>query len=176
MLRIGGQRIPTRTLLVIVSDAVLITLGLTTAALVRFRHDSSLGHHFQSGQMFRFGIVVLVCIVALYYNDLYNAQVIRRHSELILRLLQALGTASLMLAVLYYFAPEQGMGRGIAALAAPIILVLLLGPRLLLDSTGFLMGGPERVLVLGTGPAGISLVREIISRPELHLKVVGFLD
>lgn len=35
---------------------------------------------------------------------------------------------------------------------------------------------PQRVLVLGTGPASISIVREIVSRPELRLKVVGFLD
>jgi len=30
------------------------------------------------------------------------------------------------------------------------------------------------VLVGGNGPLGISLVREILHRPELHLKVVGF--
>jgi sugar transferase (PEP-CTERM system associated) len=29
---------------------------------------------------------------------------------------------------------------------------------------------------VGTGPLGISLVREILQRPELHFKVVGFLD
>jgi sugar transferase (PEP-CTERM system associated) len=39
-----------------------------------------------------------------------------------------------------------------------------------------MLRGPERVLVVGTAPAGISLVREIISRPELNLKVIGFLD
>jgi sugar transferase (PEP-CTERM system associated) len=32
------------------------------------------------------------------------------------------------------------------------------------------------VLVVGTGSAGISAVREILSRPELNLKVEGFLD
>jgi sugar transferase (PEP-CTERM system associated) len=34
----------------------------------------------------------------------------------------------------------------------------------------------ERVLVLGTGEAGISLVRELLVRPQLNMKVIGFLD
>jgi sugar transferase (PEP-CTERM system associated) len=32
------------------------------------------------------------------------------------------------------------------------------------------------MLIMGTGPTGISLARDVISRPELKLKVVGFLD
>jgi sugar transferase (PEP-CTERM system associated) len=34
----------------------------------------------------------------------------------------------------------------------------------------------ERVLVLGTAEAGITLVRELLARRELNVKVVGFLD
>src|SRR5215469_2812514 len=34
----------------------------------------------------------------------------------------------------------------------------------------------KRVLVLGTAEAGITLVRELLVRPELNVKVVGFLD
>ena len=34
----------------------------------------------------------------------------------------------------------------------------------------------KRVLVLGTAEAGITLVREFLARPELNVKVVGFLD
>lgn len=34
----------------------------------------------------------------------------------------------------------------------------------------------KRVLVLGTAEPGITLVRELLVRPELHVKVVGFLD
>jgi sugar transferase (PEP-CTERM system associated) len=34
----------------------------------------------------------------------------------------------------------------------------------------------KRVLVLGTAEAGITLVRELLARPELNVKVVGFLD
>jgi sugar transferase (PEP-CTERM system associated) len=177
MLQIGGQRIPTKTLFLIASDCVLILLGLTLATVVRFFNAGTGRAHLHDLQTLgRFALVVLVCEVTLYYNDLYNPQVVSRWSEMSLRLLQAFGVSCLALAILYYFAPDAGLGRGVAVLALPTTLVLLLAWRLSLDATGFVPGGPERVLVLGTGPAGISLVREIISRPELHFKVVGFLD
>lgn len=38
------------------------------------------------------------------------------------------------------------------------------------------MKDQSRVLVLGTAEAGITLVRELLVRPELNVKVVGFLD
>src|SRR5437879_10305349 len=92
------------------------------------------------------------------------------------RLLQAFGISCAVLALCDYVHPPLSFGRGIAALAAPTILAFALGWRLLLDKADALLHRPERVLIVGTGPAGISLTREIISRPELNLKVVGFLD
>jgi sugar transferase (PEP-CTERM system associated) len=48
--------------------------------------------------------------------------------------------------------------------------------RWLLEASGWLATGAERMLMVGTSKTGITLVREIISRPELNLKVIGFLD
>ncbi len=177
MLRIGGQKVPQTTILMVASDALLIVVGLLVAIGLRFL-DLRLALAYLRGPqtVFRFGVVLLFCLLALYYNDLYNPQVISRRTELFVRLLQALGIACLGLAIFYYFDPNHSLGRGIAVLAAPTILTLALGWRLFMDSTGLLFYAPERVLVLGTNPVGISLVREIISRPELNLKVVGFLD
>jgi sugar transferase (PEP-CTERM system associated) len=72
--------------------------------------------------------------------------------------------------------PDLGLGRGIAVLAAPVVFLLMFAGRISLQSSGALFRDPQRLLVVGTGPAGVSLVREILSRPELNLKVVGFLD
>ena len=177
MLRIGGQRVPPKTLMMVVVDGVLISVGLLIAVAVRGAYADSLWAHFDAGEILvRFGLVVLVSQLALYYNDLYNSPFIARHSEMFVRLLQALGIACLALGIFYYVSPDFSLGRGIAALAAPTILILTLGWRLWLERSGFLHNGANRVLMVGTGPVGISLAREIISRPELNLKVVGFLD
>jgi sugar transferase (PEP-CTERM system associated) len=84
--------------------------------------------------------------------------------------------ACLALAVFYYLDPDLGFGRGIAALAAPLIVALTFGWRLLMLQDPNSLGKPERILIMGTGPTGISLARDILARPELQLKVVGFLD
>lgn len=124
----------------------------------------------------RFLVFALTCALALYYNDLYDGAVISRRFELYFRMFQALGGACIVLAILYYFFPDWGLGRGVAGLAAIAVLLLTLGWRVLWDRAGHLLSDPERILILGTGAEGISLVREILERPELHMKVVGFLD
>jgi sugar transferase (PEP-CTERM system associated) len=120
--------------------------------------------------------VALVCVVSLYYNDLYNARVLARRQESLVRLVQALGITFIALAILYYADPDLSLGRGIALLAAPTILTIAFAWRWLLEASGWLSTGAERLLLVGTGKTGITLVREIISRPELNLKVIGFLD
>jgi len=177
MIKIGGQKVPAKTLLLALSDGFLIVLGLLAAILIRFsslRPASAYLHRPETPG--RVTLVVVVCIVAIYYNDLYNSQVISRRSELSMRLLQALGFACLSLAVTYYLNPDLGLGRGIAVIAAPMILCFTLGSRLLVDSFGLLTRPSQRVLIVGTGTLGIALAREIVSRPELGLRVIGFLD
>jgi sugar transferase (PEP-CTERM system associated) len=177
MLNIAGQRVPPKTLLIVLGDGILISVGLLAAAAVRAPYSGSLWAHFSTGGILaRFALVVLASQLALYYNDLYNSPLVSRNSEIFVQLLQALGIACLVLGVFYYLSPELSLGRGIAALAAPTILILTVGWRFWLNRSGFLHNGANRVLMVGTGSVGISLAREIISKPELNLRVVGFLD
>ena len=177
MLKIGGQKIPMTTKVLVVGDACLISLGLCLGILIRL-HDfrSALNYLLFPDMPLRFGIVLVTCGVSLYYNDLYASRVVNRRSELFVYLFQAVGTAWVILAILYYLIPDHSLGRGIAVLSAPAVLLFLLSWRLILLEADFLLPRQQRVLVVGTGPLGISLVREILHRPELHLKVVGFLD
>jgi sugar transferase (PEP-CTERM system associated) len=118
-----------------------------------------------------------MCEFALYYNDFYDIEVMKSRSKLVIGLLQALGIACIGLALIYYLAPAVSLGRGIAALAVPTIITFIFAWRLLLDAKGFFfLRSPERVLIVGTGATGISLTREICDRPDLNLKVLGFLD
>ena len=177
MVKIGGQRIPVRTLVLLAADACLTSLALFIAISLRFLSSGNVRVYLQSSYTLpRFLVVIVTCLLALYYNDLYDSEVIGQRSELYVRLLQALGAACLGLATAYYFFPAWSLGRGIASLAALAILMFTLSWRLLWDRMGNLLTNPERVLILGTGAEGISLVREILAHPELHMKVVGFLD
>jgi sugar transferase (PEP-CTERM system associated) len=68
------------------------------------------------------------------------------------------------------------LGRGVAAVAAPIIIVLVVGWRLIVDASAPMFRRKERILILGTGPAGVSLAQEVLTRPELNLYLIGFLS
>ena len=177
MFRIGGQTIPVKTLVLVVCDAAFIVVGLLVATAIRFHDLRAIQAYLYANNTYaRFGLVVLVCQLALYYHDMYDFRFSSRRSEIFVRLLQAFGVSCLVLALLYYLAPELSLGRGIALLAALTILALTLGFRLILDATGFWHRRPENLLIVGTGAAGISLAREIGSRRELSVRVVGFLD
>jgi sugar transferase (PEP-CTERM system associated) len=179
MLRIGGQKVPTPLVFLLVMDCFLIGLGLVIATALRLGVNGlgSVLHYLLAWQiLFRFLLAIVVCEVSLYFNDLYDFRLIATPNEIIVRLLQAFGIACLGLAVFYYIAPDLEFGRGIAALAAPLIVALTLSWRLLLLQHPHALGAPERLLIMGTGPTGISLARDLLSRPELKLKVVGFLD
>jgi sugar transferase (PEP-CTERM system associated) len=179
MLKIGGQKVPTAVLLLVVTDSLLIATGLVLATIARFSvsdYGPVVDYLASRVTLFRFILAVAVCDVSFYFNDLYDLRPLANRSEFLVRLLRGFGLACLVLAVCYYFLPNLGFGRGIIVLAAPAILALTLGWRLLWDQNSHSLASAERMLVMGTGPTGISLVRDIIRHPELQLKVVGFLD
>jgi exopolysaccharide biosynthesis polyprenyl glycosylphosphotransferase len=176
-MKIGGQRIPGKTLLLITSEGALIGLGLLFATALRlFDAEAFRQQLAEPGVLLRYSIVVVVCELALYYCDLYDLQIVSRRSVLFVRLLQALGAACLILALLYFWDPDLSLGRGVAVIAAPIIITLVVGWRLLVDASAPLLRRSERILIVGDGPAGRSLAESIIGRPELNIHVVGFLS
>jgi sugar transferase (PEP-CTERM system associated) len=177
MIRIGAQRIPPSTLLLLFLDATSVAVGLLIAIVLRLRDHHEIIKYLSGPHVVaRFALVVVVFGVALYYSDLYDRPEFSRRMEVFMGLLQALGSACLVLAIIYYWDEDVSLGRGIAAMSGPAIFALMLLSRVALGRTDFLLYGPKRVLVVGTGSTGISAVREILARPELNLKVEGFLD
>ena len=147
MFKIGGQKVPTRTILLIASDVTVIILGLILVTAARFHERVAIHSYLKNHYTFqRFGLVALVCVLSLYYNDLYNARVLSRRQESVVRLVQALGITLIALAILYYLDPDLSLGRGIALLAAPTILMLAFAWRWLLEASGWLATGAERLM------------------------------
>ena len=92
-----------------------------------------------------------MCLLSLYFYDLYDYVVMTNRRELLLRLVQALGIAWALLAVLFYFLPSLLIGRGVSVISVPIVLGLLLGWRILIH---MLTGHPDiGERSLSSGPA-----------------------
>jgi len=175
MPKIGTHEVPARTLLLVGVDGVAIMLALLAASAVRTGIPFS-EMILQVSLWTKITLITIVCGLSLYFNDLYDFQVVRRRDNLFVHTTQALGAACFLLALLFYISPSTSLGRGIALLAGPLILALLLSWRLSANATNLLSRGDERVLVMGTGESGILLVRHILDHPEYNLRVVGFLD
>jgi sugar transferase (PEP-CTERM system associated) len=175
MPRIGSHEVPTRTLLLMGVDITATICALLVAAAVRVPEPF---HGIVRESLFwtKIVVVTLVCWMSLYYNDLYDFRVVRRRADLLAHTMQALGTACLTLAVIYFIAPGVSLGRGITLTAAPLMFLFLLSWRLSANATNLLARGDERVLILGTGEGGVSLVRHVLGHPEYNMKVIGFLD
>jgi len=176
-MNIGGQRIPGKTLILVLSEGALIGCALLFATALRFRDFTALRQQLsEPDTLLRYLLVIAACDLSLYYCDLYDLGTVRRRTMLFARLLQALGAACLLLAVVYYVDPDLSLGRGVAAIAAPIIISFVVGWRLLVDAGLPFLRTPQTILIMGSGQPGRLLAWEIAQRPELNVKVLGFLE
>ena len=175
MPRIGSHQVPLRTLVLVGVDAMSIVLPLLIVMALRFP-DTFHAQVFSVALWAKLALITFLCGLSLYFNELYDFRTVKSRSALMVHMLRAACAAGLALALLHFFLPEVMPGRGVAIESAPFIFVLLLSCRLSVSASNLLARGDERVLVLGTGEAGISLVHHIIAHPEFNMKVVGFLD
>jgi sugar transferase (PEP-CTERM system associated) len=119
-------------------------------------------------------LVAAVCQVSFYLGDLYNLKVVSDRREMFIRMLQALGAASLILGILYYWFPALVLGRGVFAITAAIVMLLVVGWRLAWEWLARAVGPRERLLIVGIAPAAVALGRELSQRRELGIEIAGF--
>jgi sugar transferase (PEP-CTERM system associated) len=177
LVKIGAHYVPRRSLILALSESLIFLLALVSATVLRFFDLSVARDYFSHPQTWlRFALITLICQLSLYYNDLYEVRVASTRGVKLVRALAAMGIALLALSLLYYVFPIVRMERGIAVLAAILAVAFLVAWRLMLEKARIFSRPLERILVLGTGQNGTSLAAEILRRPELQYKVVGFLD
>src|SRR5690242_7161038 len=104
MIRLFHVYFPGRTLLLVIMEAFLIMAAFLTASYIRFGPDVELQLVYEHG-LWRILTAALVCMLCMHYYDLYGAFALRGLSEMVARVVQVLGTACLILAILYYLYP-----------------------------------------------------------------------
>src|SRR5690606_37854053 len=164
---------PRRIALVFVEHAVIV-LSVVAAAVLRLGiPDQPVAEFVQWAG--RAVVVAAILQLCLYYCDLYDLRTLSDRRDLLTGLMRALGAASVMLAILYYWLPDLIIGRGVFALATVLIIMLVAGWRIAFEWLS-LRGEPaERLLIAGTGSAAVTLARELFERrSELGVEIVGF--
>ena len=159
------------------SESVLIFFALLAAIVFHFVYFADAQNYLsQSSNWARVALVIVLCQLALWYSDSYDLQGMGSLATQSARAVRAIGAAMLGLALLYYLFPGLRLAPGIAVFAAALTLPLILLWRFSLGTRMGAMRPLESILILGTGEPGINLTQEILKRPELQYKVVGFLE
>ncbi len=122
-------------------------------------------------------LIVAVCQLTLYYSDLYDLRAISGIRDLTMRLIEAIGATSLILAGIYFLAPDLIIGRGVFLIAAGFIVSFVVGWRMAFAWLTRSWAPRERLLLVGTSGAAVDLARELFERrQELGVEIVGFVD
>ncbi len=171
-----AQRFSVRRLGLIAVEHALIVLAVVVAAIIRLGLADALAPS-PGGLLWRAVLVAAVLQVCLHYCDLYDLRTLTDRRDLVIGLFRALGAASVLLALMYYWIPALVIGRGVFALASILIMSLVVGWRVAFEWLS-LRGVPtERLLIVGTSAAAVSLARELFERrSELGVELVGFVD
>jgi len=173
MIRLLHTYFPQRTLILGLSEGCLIAGALVGAAIIRLgTYDAQLMLNYEHGIL---KIVVFSCafIVCMYYFDLYDSSILDNRREVLSRMVQVLGTMCILSAGVYYFDPRLELGRGIVLSGLIIGATTLALWRGLFSELNRRPQLAERTMIFGDGPSASRLLRELDSRPELGLKVVG---
>jgi sugar transferase (PEP-CTERM system associated) len=165
-----------RTLALVSFEAALIALAVAAGAWLRLGGDARILFLVEFGWQ-KTVFVTVVCQLCLYYSDLYDFRIVSDRRELFVRLTQALGATSVILAVAYFWFPQLMLGRGVFIMSAGVVLLVITGWRVAFEVITRALGPRERLLLIGTGPGAIELARELHElRHTLGVQIVGFVD
>lgn len=167
-------RFSTRTIGLLLADTAIIYGGIILALYLRVGVTGADFELNERNGWMKITLATFVCLLILYFYDLYDFTVMGNRRELMLRLVQALGIAWALLALLFYFVPPLLIGRGVSIISVPIVLGLLLGWRMIIH---YLMGHPEigeKILIVGAGQAGIDTAQAVWDRRDAGYRIIGF--
>ena len=173
MVRLFKVYYPTRILVLVVGEGIIVCTSFLLAALIRLGQDTFLVLNYEYGFQKILGIT-LVAMLCLHYFDLYDLQRIAPRGETWFRLLVVLAILSFALAGLGYLFPQFMLGNQTFIWGLFILTAALFAWRL---AYGWLIRLPylrERVYVMGSGERAEWLVETMRTKPELGMDVVGW--
>jgi sugar transferase (PEP-CTERM system associated) len=172
MIKVLNQYFPGRLFVLVATENILIMLGIWAGIVYRTggQSISLLDHPTLFGKAL---LITVICQFCLYYGDIYDLRTMSSRMEVLMRVMQALGAAALILAALFYFLPETRLGTGIVETSILGIISVILVWRIFIEWLNRAYGAGERLLLVGSGDAGQALTRELRQRPDLPIRMLG---
>ncbi len=173
-------------LIYILFDVLSVSLAFYLACFLRphtIPFQVTVQNFFLSPQNSYRSVFFLWLLMILFFNQTHNLYQTRREmleTVEIWEIIKSVVSATLIFIVLSYLLRVQDFPRSVAILSAVLLVVFLslwraVKKRLVdyLVTNGY---NNFNVIIIGAGKVGRLLEQEIQSRPELGLRVIGFLD
>ncbi len=175
MIRFLNVYYPTRTVVLLLCEALIVSGCFLLATLVLMGPDAYLALNYEQGYT-KIAAITAVSLIFSYYFDLYEPQIVSAPLEIYFRILLVLGFDCFLLSILILFFPSIAIARYVYALAFLFLTPALIGWRRVYE---WIIGQKlfrERVYVLGAGDYASSIVNSLQARRELGMEVSDWRD
>lgn len=175
MIRFFNVYYPTRTVILVLGEALLVSLCFVLGVCFMLSPDDRfIVLNYEYGAV-KIAAVTILTVLLSYYFDLYEPQIVSTRREIYFRLLLVLGFDCFILSAVIYFFPEFALWRGRIYVAGFVLLIpaLLLWRRFfewMLEQEVF----RERVYVLGAGDYARDIAQTIRSRRDIGMELVDW--
>ena len=163
MLRLFRQYYPIRNIFFVMGEGIFIYASVLAAAFI-ISGPSAL--HEQPWFYAKLFFITLVCQACLYYNELYDLNIVDSLKELTVRLMQSFGAAGIFLGFVYLAFPETIIGSLIFMIGVGIVIVAItcwrFGYSLALNRGLF----NQQIILLGSGDLTRRIREEINARKD----------
>ncbi len=173
MIRLFNVYYPTRTIVLLLCEALIVSGCFLLATVLLLGPDTYLVLNYEYGGLKILGLTVLTLLFS-YYFDLYEPQRISARWEIYFRLLLVLGFLSFLLSGIIYFYPDADIAHYGFLLGLIFLTVALVAWR---SAYEWMIGRElfqERVYVLGAGERARSIVELLQARKDAGMQVVGW--
>ena len=158
MLRLFKQYYPARNIFFVICEGLFLYISVLFASWLLVDSVPFDLSRLLSRKAF---LITVVCHVCLYYNELYDLQVTNSYTELTIRLFQALGAASILLAIVYFVFPDAIIAKGVFVVSIAFVMLFIVLWRYIyafILNKGFLN---QKIMLIGSGELLRNLVSEI---------------
>src|SRR3954451_14367471 len=171
-MQVFNRNVSMRGLTVFGFEIVLISGSMALAASLHGGFNSPAA----DAILWKIAAVTALCELCFYYNDLYDLTIVQLNRELIVRLLQAAGAATIVLAAGCVVFPSLLLDPGTFVTAMGVFVVAVLTWRIAFNRFAHDPHIEERVLIVGTGLTARKLAQQMGRQQDFAYRLVGFVD
>ena len=171
MIRIFNVYYPTRTLVLLLCEALLVAGVLVLTVRMQIGPDTYIALIYEYGILKILGITSLTLLLS-YYFDLYEPQRISGGWEIYFRLLLVLSVLCFVLGAVVYFFPGIYIGPHVLTIGISVLAIVLVLWR---QSYEWILGRSafrERVYVLGNGERARSVIQLLKTRNDAGMEII----